>query len=138
MKGKARWIPWIAILLAVVAVGYYLLNNTEQGQQTLAQWPFGQDDADDSAGAGQGLPDGAERPTLTPEELAAAAVAIQPASNIIGAPATKNITPHANKISEACPKSGCNASRMTKSAVSMKDHDLPGGPFKSCDAAISQ
>ena len=49
MKRKTRWILWIVILLAVVAGGYYLLNNTEQGQQVLAQLPFGQDDAD-SAG----------------------------------------------------------------------------------------
>jgi HlyD family secretion protein len=84
MRGKRRWILWIVILLAVVAGGTFLLNNTEQGQELLNQLPFGQDDAGESARTGQSLPDGAERPTLTPEELAAATVAIQPASNIIG------------------------------------------------------
>ncbi len=50
----------------------------------LTRLPFGQDEADQQARTGQAIPDGAERPTMTPEELAEAAVAIQPADSIIG------------------------------------------------------
>ena len=84
MSGKRRWILWTVIILVVVAGTYFLLNRTERGEQLLAQLPFGQDGGDRQAATGQGRADGAERPTLTPEELAEAAVPIQPASAIIG------------------------------------------------------
>lgn len=84
MRGKTRWIIWIVIFLAVVIGGAYILRNTDQGQQILARLPFGQDAPDQQAGPGQALSDGVQRPTMTPEELAEAAVAIQPASAIIG------------------------------------------------------
>jgi len=84
MRGKTRWIIWIVIFLAVVIGGAYILRNTDQGQQILTRLPFGQDAPDQQAGPGQALSDGVQRPTMTPEELAEAAVAIQPASAIIG------------------------------------------------------
>ena len=59
-------------------------------------------------------------------------------SNVIGAPATKYITPQQNSTKAAWPKSGCSARSATMIAVSAKDQVLPGGPPISWLAAISQ
>ena len=57
-------------------------------------------------------------------------------SSSIGAPATKYITPQPNRTKAACPKSGCIARIRTITTASRNDQSRPGGPPRSCAAAI--
>ena len=48
------------------------------------------------------------------------------------------MTPQPNSTSAACPKSGCSARKPTITNASAKEIALPGGPFRSWLAEISQ
>ena len=50
----------------------------------------------------------------------------------------KYITSQENSTSDAWPKSGCKASRITTAIAVRKEYSLPGGPPIVCAAAMNQ